>query len=141
MTISHSVDRSNHGSAISGGKHPGFLSFDEGPHDWKPEDIDHPRSAFCALHLNLCHNLRISSIEQRRVTQLLTTLSYDFQQLFPDSHPPNYNTRQIEALEDTLLLMRDHKESLPYEKITQTVFDEDNVMMLLVRSCSRCGCL
>jgi hypothetical protein len=131
-TIPFSVNRSNHESAISGGRSPGFWSFGEGPHDWKPEEINHPRSGFSVLHRNLCHNLRISSIEQHRVTQLLDTLSYDFHRFVPGSDPPNYTPQQIERLGDTLILMRDQKESLPFDEITQTAFDEDIAMMLLV---------
>lgn len=66
------------------------------------------------------------------MAQLLKTLRYDFLSLLPETDRPNYTPKMIEGLEDTLLLMRDHKESLPFDETTQTVFDEDIVMMLLV---------
>lgn len=87
------------------------------------------------LHFNLCHNIRTSSIERHRVIQLLDTLSCDFARFLPGVDPPNYTPKMIEALDDHLLLMRDHKEALPFDKTTQDAFDEDIVMMLSVQFC------
>lgn len=90
-----------------------------------------PRNAFGVLHVNLVTNLRQSSIEPHRISQLIDSLNYDLERFVPDARPI-YSGAQIIGFDDFLYNVRDNLECLPYDEVVQGVYADNVVMMLSV---------